>query len=76
MAGEGEGKGVRQWGVESSSDPELTHTVRRYGDDAPDRWTCSCLGFLHGSRQKLNYSCRHIRELKQQLVKEFTDELG
>ena len=76
MAGEGEGKGVRQWGVESSSDPELTHTVRRYGDDAPDRWTCSCLGFLHGSRRQLNYMCRHIRGIKQQLIEEFTDALG
>jgi len=67
--------GVRQWGVESSSDPELTHTVRCYGD-APDRWTCSCLGYLHGSRQKLNYACRHIRGIKQQLIEEFTDALG
>ena len=65
---------MRHWGVDSSSDPDMTHTVRRYGD-APDRWTCSCLGYHHGSRRNMNYMCRHIREIKQRLIKEFANAL-
>ena len=46
------------------------YVIRRVGHVEPgeDRWTCTCKGFRYRSRNKMNYHCRHIREVRECLI--------
>ena len=47
-----------------------TYTIRRNPTVEPgeDRWTCTCKGYTYRSRQKSNYQCKHIREIRECLI--------
>jgi len=48
------------------------YRVARYPQVEPgeDRWTCTCKGYRFRSTAKLNYHCKHIRELREWLIKQ------
>jgi hypothetical protein len=47
-----------------------TYTIRRQPAVEPgeDRWTCTCKGYRYRSRQKVNYQCKHIKEIRECLI--------
>jgi hypothetical protein len=48
------------------------YTIRRY--PAPewgeDRWVCTCKGYRFRSRNKLNYHCKHITQVRECLIQQ------
>ena len=67
----------RAWSVPSKSEPGAIHTVRRYATTSPteDVWTCTCVGYRFGSGKRLNFACRHIRWVKDDLIERFKASL-
>ena len=69
---------LNTWSVNSSSQPGVAHTVRRYpiSEVGEETWVCSCRAWYYRHTKVSHYQCRHIKEVITALMDAYSARLN